>query len=377
MLAALVGVLLAGGLFLSGYVLGSSRAERQNRYRILDEAQRQMEASALIKPDEKKLMQGAVRGMLQGLDDAHASYMTPEAYRVFGEELVTGRFSGVGVWLNTAGSFTKVVSVLPKSPAAAAGIAPGDIITAVDGRPVAGLATDEIAREILGKSGTRVRLKIVRDAGAARELVLSRQKLDVPTVSWRMNGRIGVIELTSFTGGVGARIRDAVTSMQSSGARGFILDLRGNPGGSLQEAVKVGNVFIDGGVVVSYRERGKNPVVYEAVEPVGTRLPLVVLVDEGSASASEIVAGAIQDRRRGLIVGTETYKKGSVQRVIPLSDGSAIKLTVASYFTPSGRAIGERGVVPDVAVSGREQQLSRANEIVSGILGEPSPKPAA
>lgn len=373
----LAGLLLAGAVFSSGFMLGASRAERDNRYRILDEARRQMEASALIRPDDQKLIQGAVRGMVQGLDDAHASYLTPGAYRAFGEELLTGQFSGVGVWLNKAGSLTKVVSVLPSSPAAAAGIAPGDIITAVDGRPVAGLATDEIAREILGKSGTTVRLKVVRDAGNPRELVLARQKLDVPSVSSRMNGKVGVIELTSFTGGVGARIRDAVISMESTGARAFILDLRANPGGSLQEAVKVASVFLDGGVVVSYRERGKDPVVYQAEEPVVTGLPLVVLVDEGSASASEIVAGAIQDRRRGLIVGTETYKKGSVQRVIGLSDGSAIKLTVASYFTPSGRAIGQRGVIPDVTVSGRDQQLTRANEILSGILGEPSPTPAS
>ena len=315
-------------------------------------------------------MQNAVKGMLQGLEDPHALYYSPRAYRALGEELLTGQFSGVGVWLNRSGELTKIVSVLPDTPAAEAGIEPGDIITTVDGKSVAGMSLDEVGQRILGEAGTKVAIKVVRGAGPAREFTLDRKKLEIPSMTSNMKGDVGVINLLSFTGGVGDKVRDAVAKMQADGARGFILDLRGNPGGSLDEAVQVASVFIEDGTIVTYRERGKPEVVYQARGPVETKLPLVVLADEGSASASEIVAGAIQDRQRGLIVGTETYKKGSVQRVIGLSDGSAIKLTVASYFTPSGRGIGEHGVLPDVEVADRTAQLNKANEILSGMLVE-------
>ncbi|HEX2149348.1 MAG TPA: S41 family peptidase, partial [Actinomycetota bacterium] len=250
------------------------------------------------------------------------------------------------------------------------GIEPGDLITSVDGEPVAGMTLDEVGQKIMGEAGTQVRIKVVRGAGDPREFILDRQKLEIPSVTSSMKDNVGILNLLSFTGGVGDKVRESVARMQREGARGFILDLRGNPGGSLDEAVQVASVFIEGGTVVTYRERGKPEVVYQARGPVETKLPLVVLADEGSASASEIVAGAIQDRQRGLIVGTETYKKGSVQRVIGLSDGSAIKLTVASYFTPSGRGIGENGVLPDVAVADRSAQLTKANEILSGMLVE-------
>lgn len=370
--------ILAGGaalaicaaFFVFGFTVGQSRSQDSSDYKVLQEAQNQIETLALTKPNDTRLLQNAVKGMLQGLEDPHALYYSPRAYRALGEELLTGQFSGVGVWLNRLGELTKIVSVLPDTPAAEAGIEPGDIITTVDGKSVVGMSLDEVGQRILGEAGTKVAIKVVRGAGPAREFTLNRKKLEIPSMTSSMKGDVGVINLLSFTGGVGDRVREAVAKLQSEGARGFILDLRGNPGGSLDEAVQVASVFIEDGTIVTYRERGKPEVVYQARGPVETRLPLVVLADEGSASASEIVAGAIQDRQRGLIVGTETYKKGSVQRVIGLSDGSAIKLTVASYFTPSGRGIGEHGVLPDVEVADRNAQLPKATEILSGMLVE-------
>lgn len=377
-LAGLAALAVPAAFFVFGFTLGRSSSSEGSRYQILEEAQSRIDSMALTEPDDKRLIQGAVKGMLQGLDDPHSLYYNPQAYRALGDELLTGQFSGVGVWLNRAGELTKIVSVLPDTPAAAAGMEPGDLITAVDGKPVAGLELDEVGQRIAGREGTNVVIKVIRGAGIPQEFTLSRKKLDLPSVETTMKDDVGILNLLSFTGGVGGKIRDAVTAMQAQGAKGFILDLRGNPGGSLDEAVQVASVFLDEGNIVTYRERGKPEVVYRARGPVTTKLPLVVLVDEGSASASEIVAGAIQDRQRGLIVGTETYKKGSVQRVVGLSDGSAIKLTVASYFTPSGRGIGEHGVLPDVEVADRDRQVAKATEILSGMLAEaPSTTKAA
>ncbi|HYN99801.1 MAG TPA: S41 family peptidase [Actinomycetota bacterium] len=369
-LAGFAAIGISTAFFVFGFTIGQSRSQGTSEYKILEEAQTRIESLALTEPNDRRLMEGAVKGLLEGLQDPHALYYTPKAYRALGEELLTGQFSGVGVWLNRSAELTKIVSVLPDTPAAKAGIEPGDLITSVDGEPVAGMTLDEVGQKIMGEAGTKVRIKVVRGAGDPREFILDRQKLEIPSVTSSMKDKVGILNLLSFTGGVGDKVRESVARMQREGARGFILDLRGNPGGSLDEAVQVASVFIEGGTVVTYRERGKPEVVYQARGPVETKLPLVVLADEGSASASEIVAGAIQDRQRGLIVGTETYKKGSVQRVIGLSDGSAIKLTVASYFTPSGRGIGENGVLPDVAVADRSAQLTKANEILSGMLVE-------
>lgn len=376
-LAGFAAVAVASAFFVFGFTVGRTRAPESDRYEVLEAAQRRIESMALTEPDDTKLLQGAVKGMLEGLEDQHSLYYNPQAYKALGQELLTGQFSGVGVWLNRSGEMTKIVSVLDNTPAAEAGIEPGDLITAVDGKPVAGLELDEVGQRIAGQPGTTVVIKVVRGTGAPQEFTLSRRKLDIPSVKSEMRQGLGVVNILSFTGGVGSKVRDAVAAMQEQGAKGFILDMRGNPGGSLDEAVEVASVFIEGGTIVAYRERGKSEVVYEARGPVGTKLPLVVLVDEGSASASEIVAGAIQDRQRGLIVGTETYKKGSVQRVVGLPDGSAIKLTVASYFTPSGRGIGEQGVLPDVEVAERDRQLPKATEILSGMLAEAPTKAAS
>lgn len=376
-LAAVTGLGLLTASFFFGFGVGTSNSREDSPYKLLDEAQELIEASALKKPQQEQLIQGAVRGLLHGLEDPHASFLDAQAYRQFSQEHLTGQFSGVGLWLNRDQDQIKIVTVLDTSPAEEAGILAGDVITAVDGKSISGLSLDEVAQKILGKPGTQVRIGILRTEEGHKEFVLGRKKLELPSVKSSLKGSVGVIELISFTGGVGQKVRDAISSLEGRGAKGFILDMRGNPGGVLDQAVEVASLFLDGGVVVAYRERGKEEVVFEAEGKQQTKLPLVVLVDEGSASASEIVAGAIQDRHRGLIVGKETYKKGSVQRVFGLSDGSAIKLTIASYFTPSGRAIGERGVIPDVTVAERDKQLPRANEILSGIVAESPSRPTS
>ncbi len=367
--AVLAAIAMLTASFLFGFDTGR-RAGSPDDFAVLEEADRLIRRSALRSPARKVLLKAAVRGMLQGLDDPYSAYLTPEAYRNLKDDEAEGQFSGVGLWMKEEDEMFKVVSVLDSSPAAAAGLQAGDLIVQIDSGPVEGLDLDEVSGRIQGRPGTTVRLIVEREK-ATREFVIVRRKLDLPTVSSRMLADgVGLIELVLFHGEAGRKVREAVTSLEKRGARGFILDLRGNPGGFLDEAVDVAAVFLEGGKVVSYRERGQADVVYDAVSPVVTRLPLVVIVDEGSASASEVVAGAIQDRQRGLIVGTETYGKGSVQTFLPLSDGSAIKLTTASYFTPSGRAIGTRGVIPDISVPERDRQLARAKEVITGILAE-------
>ena len=252
-LAGFAALAVPTAFFVFGFTLGRSRAPESSEYRVLEEAQERIDSMALTEPDDKQLMQGAVKGMLEGLEDPHSLYYTPQAYRALGEELLTGQFSGVGVWLNRSGELTKIVSVLPNTPAAEAGIEPGDLITAVDGKPVAGLELDEVGQRIGGEAGTKVVIKVVRGAAAPREFTLSRRKLDIPSVTSSMSDEVGIINVVSFTGGVGAKVRDAVTTMQERGARGFILDLRGNPGGSLEEAVRVASVSIEGGTIVAYR----------------------------------------------------------------------------------------------------------------------------
>lgn len=367
--AVLAAIAMLTASFLFGFDTGR-RAGSQDDFAVLEEADRLIRRSALRSPARKVLLKAAVRGMLQGLDDPYSAYLTPQAYRNLKDDQAEGQFSGVGLWMKEEDSRFKVVSVLDSSPAAAAGLQEGDLIVQIDSGPVEGLDLDEVSGRIQGRPGTTVRLVVEREK-ATREFVIVRRKLDLPTVSSRMLADgVGLIELVLFHGEAGRKVREAVTSLEKRGARGFILDLRGNPGGFLDEAVDVAAVFLEGGKVVSYRERGQADVVYEAMSPIVTKLPLVVIVDEGSASASEVVAGAIQDRQRGLIVGAETYGKGSVQSFLPLSDGSAIKLTTASYFTPSGRAIGTRGVIPDISVPDSDRQLARAKEVITGILAE-------
>lgn len=376
-LAAIAALGLLVAAFLFGFGLGRSTPSASPRldYRLLTEAETKVRAASVKEVDRRILIQGALRGMLEALDDPYAEYLDPETYRSF-RDLTQGHFTGVGLLLKMEDERVKVVSVLEDSPASDAGMLPGDFIVTVDGRDVGGLSLEQVAQRIKGDAGTNVRVTVDRSE-RTYDFQLVRADITVESVSSRLLRRgVGLVELVTFSQDAGEKVREAVKSLVDKGAKALILDLRGNPGGLVDEAVEVSSVFLDGGSVVSYKERGKAEVVYSTRGSVETRLPLVVLVDEGSASASEIVAGAIQDRGRGIIVGQETYGKGSIQTVFPLSDGSAVKVTTASYFTPSGRSIGDKGITPDVAVLDKLQQLARAQEILQEMLAENPAKQA-
>lgn len=364
---AAVGLLAASFLFGFGVGQGGTPEGTAADLSLLEEAERQIGIAAEELVDRSDLIQGAIRGMLEALNDPYAEYLDPATFVEF-NEVLSGRFSGIGLVIEQVEDFqTRVVSVFPDTPAASAGIRPGDVLTAIDDDDVTELFLEQIAARIKGEEGTEVEIT-VRRGEEMLDFTVTRADIAIPSVEHELFARdLGYIKILSFLSETPQDVRSAIEDLTNRGAEGFILDLRGNPGGSLDSGVEVTEAFLDGGIVVSFQERGADEVIHRA-EPGGTDLPLVVLVDERSASASEIVAGALQDRGRAVLVGVSTFGKGSIQRVIPLSDGSAIKLTIASYRLPSGVFLDEDGVEPDVHVAEATAQLARAREVLLGLL---------
>jgi carboxyl-terminal processing protease len=322
-------------------------------------------------PSERALTRGAIKGMVEVLrkhEDPYALFYTPDGYRSF-QELTTGKFSGIGVWLKQKGDDLEIVSVLPATPAQDAGLRRGDVIRAIDGADVVDMSSDDAVARIKGPEGTKVSLGVQR-AGKSLSFTLARAEIELPNlISKTIDGDLGYIRLFGFARGAGDQVHAEVEDLLADGVRGVVLDLRDNGGGLFQEAVAVASTFIEDGEIVTYRQRSEDDIVYEAQGDAFQDLPLVVLVNEGTASASEIVAGALQDRERAMIIGTTTYGKGSVQEVVPLTDSSALKLTIAAYFTPNGFDINGAGIDPDVEVDDLPAvQRARAIEILKGIV---------
>lgn len=303
--------------------------------------------------DEDQLEQGSLRGMVQGLDDRFSSYLTPKETEEF-EQSVQGRFEGVGMNVDQDKRGLRVLNVFEGSPAQRAGIEKGDFITEVDGRSIAGLSASVATARIKGPAGTDVALEVVDPETLERRTVeIERERIDIPVATGRIverdGRRLGIAELTTFSEGAHGALRDEVDRLLERGAEGILLDLRGNGGGLLQEAVLVGSIFVEDGLIVSTDGRTKSEREYEAVgDAIAADVPVVVLVDRGTASASEIVAGAIKERDRGTVVGTRTFGKGVFQEVQPLSNGGLLDITVGQYFLPNGENIGDKGVQPSV-----------------------------
>jgi carboxyl-terminal processing protease len=344
---------------------GTSGAE------LIDEAYSEILKSAVEAPSEQALARGAVKGMVDVLkkaDDPYALFYSPKGFRTF-QELTTGSFSGIGVWLKDRNGDLEIISVLPTSPALDAGLEQGDTITEIDGDTVGKMTTDEAVARIKGPEGSEVTLGVDRD-GTALSFTIERAAIDIPNVRASMtDGNLAYIRLFGFARGAGAQVRSEVDELVDEGAEGVVLDMRDNGGGLFTEAIDVASVFVEDGPIVTYREKSEPDFTYKAKGDAYEDLPLVVLVNGGTASASEIVAGALQDSARAVIVGTTTYGKGSVQEVVPLLDASALKLTTAAYLTPKGRNINGKGLDPDVKVDADpDVQRQRAVEILKGIV---------
>lgn len=382
LVALVVAAAFGAATFALGYAAGSddgsargapaSSGGASGDASTLRQALEEIRRASVDPPPTRDLVRGAIKGMVDVLkksgDDPYALFYSPRGYQSF-RQLTTGEFSGIGVWLKPTEDRLEIDLVLPRTPALDAGLRRGDVIRTIDGEPARNLTIDEAVARIKGPEGTEVDLGVERD-GEMLRFTITRATIDLPNLKASVTeGDLGYIRLFGFARGAGDQVRKEVGRLLDEGARGIVLDLRDNGGGLFTEAIEVASVFIENGDVVIYRERSSDDVEYEAEGDAYQDVPLVVLVNEGTASASEIVAGALQDRGRGIVVGTKTYGKGSVQEVVQLPDRSALKLTTAAYLTPDGHDIDGKGIEPDVEVEGDAAlQRARAVEILRGIV---------
>ena len=344
--------------------------DRALRAEVVDE----IEDTFYKKVDRDKIEERSLKGMVEALGDPFSHYLTPrEAERL--SESVSGKFEGVGMTVEEDRRGLRVLTVFAGSPARRAGIRKGDLITAVDGKSIAGLSDKVATARIRGEAGTKVRLRVQSGTeGTRRTLRLTRERIEIPVARGRIvnrgGKRLGVIQLFAFSEGAHGLLRQQIDKLRRRGAQGFVLDLRGNGGGLLREAVLVSSVFLEDGKIVSIKGRTRPERVETAEgDAIDERIPMVVLVDGGSASASEIVAGALRDRRRAALVGTRTYGKGLVQDLRPLSNGGVLDITVATYYLPKGGTIAPRkGIRPQIEA--RDNPKTKRDEAVPKALDE-------
>lgn len=362
-------------VFLAGFLFPvSSHALTEKGFKslhIFTKVLGYVEDSYVDEVDEQKLIAGAIRGMLMTLDP-HSSYMSPAVFKELKVD-TSGRFDGVGIEVAVRDGFLTVVAPIKGSPADKAGVEPGDRILKIDDESTENMDLTQAVTKMRGKRGSRVVLTIMRkNAKQPIEIALTRQAINVPSVKYEvLDKRYGYISISSFQSDTAKSLKKAIGELKDKDAlHGIILDLRKNPGGLLDQAVEVSDVFLDKGVIVTTESRGQEIDRREA-NPEGEKVtcPVIVLVDHGSASASEIVAGALQDNKRAMILGLQSFGKGSVQTVVELDDGSGLKLTVARYFTPSGRSIQAQGITPDIVVPAEAPKVEEKKPSVSeGML---------
>jgi len=347
-------------------------------------------ADYVEKPSDKKLIEAAINGMLSSLDP-HSSYMDARSFREMGVE-TKGEFGGLGITVTMENGVIKVVSPIDDTPAARGGLKPNDLITHLDGEPVLGLTLAQAVDKMRGPVGKDLTLKILRKGTKPFDVVLTRAVIPLHTVKSRLEGDISYIRITSFSGRPTVDVRKAILdqkkelSSQNKTLRGLVLDLRNNPGGLLNEAISVSDVFLSKGEVVSIRseQHPENAQRFNARPgDMVDGLPVVVLINGGSASASEIVAGALQDHHRAIIMGTKSFGKGSVQTISPLNGGKfgAMRMTTSRYYTPSGRSIQSVGISPDINVpqsklENLEPKTQRRERDLRGALDKENGKAA-
>ncbi len=391
LLILFAGLLLGVSLALTHGVL----AERDARHagaglpldmvRTLSEVFGKIKANYVDEVDDKTLLENAIRGMVTGLDP-HSSYLDKKSF----DELrvgTTGEFGGLGIVVGMEDGFVKVISPIDDTPAQRAGVQAGDLIIRLDDTPVKGLTLDEAVNIMRGKPGTKITLTIVREGEEKPlKITITRDKIRVKSVKSRvLEDGYDYIRISQFQERTASDLRKAILKLRKENGgqlKGLVLDLRNNPGGLLDSAVAVSDIFLDRGVIVSVKGRTEDNKLVRSAKP-GDLIdgaPIVVLVNAGSASASEIVAGALQDHRRAIIMGKRTFGKGSVQTVIPLGNNTALKLTTARYYTPSGRSIQAEGIEPDIVlddlkIQAKEDGFKPLTEAdLSGHLENPNGK---
>jgi carboxyl-terminal processing protease len=361
--ALIVLALLAGGIWLGGHpdwLPGPVRDTlvSDDDSALYDEAADIIQKDYYRKVDRTELVNKALGSAVASLNDRFSNYFDPKAYREF-NEATQGAFEGVGMNVEEVPRGLRVLTVFKGSPAAKGGLEPGDEIIAVNGHSLRGASSEQATTRIKGRAGTAVTLTVVKGKADPREIELKRAHVDVPVVESRMTRsgkeKVAYVKLASFTSGAHGEVGQAVRGLIKKGAKAVVLDLRDNGGGLLNEAVLISSIFIPEGKIVTTRGRSRPERVFEATgNSISTKIPVVVLVNDQSASASEIVTGALKDRGRATVVGTRTFGKGVFQEIKQLSNGGALDITVGEYFTPSGKNLGGggpkkgAGITPDV-----------------------------
>ena len=361
MLAAMAAVAFLAPLSVGSGAFAQDAKGAKNSadtYRLLNlfgDVFERVRADYVDEPTDEQMIEAAITGMLAALDP-HSSYMNAKSFREM-QVQTRGQFGGLGIQVTLENGVIKVISPIDDTPAARAGIEPNDLITHLDGEPVVGMTLEQAVEKMRGKVGTDIKLTVRRASKKdAFDVTLTRAVVQIQSVRSRMEDKIGYVRITSFNEQTEAGLKKAVSGFREKHGKdlqGVVLDLRNNPGGLLDQAVAVSDAFLEKGEIVSTRSRRADDTQRFNARPgdITGGLPIVVLINGGSASASEIVAGALQDHRRAVVLGTKSFGKGSVQTIVPLPGHGAMRLTTARYYTPSGRSIQAKGIDPDILVN--------------------------
>ena len=370
----------------------SNTSETYRQLNLFGDVFERVRSDYVREVSDEKLVESAINGMLTALDP-HSGYLNAKSYRDM-QVQTRGEFGGLGIEVTMENGLVKVVSPIDDTPAFRAGLKPGDLITHLDKEAVQGLSLSEAVERMRGPVDTDVVITVLRRGREPFEVTITRAVIKIRSVRSRAEGDIGYIRITSFSEQTARGVARALKRLRSGSdvkPKGLVLDLRNNPGGLLDQSIKVADLFLERGEIVSTRSRRSSDAQRFNAKPGDSAdgLPVVVLINGGSASASEIVAGALQDHRRGIVMGTRSFGKGSVQTIIPLAGHGAIRLTTGQYYTPSGRSIQAKGIGPDIVVEQarietvnkdgrrRERDLRGALENPHGSDSEVAPEPGA
>lgn len=353
------------------YALGFNEQGFSNLMRFIT-AYRFIETKYVNDTDDVKLIDGAIDGMVKSLNDPHSNYLSPKMYKTLMEQ-TEGSFAGIGVVMGMDNEQKiHIVGIMENSPGQKAGLQEGDEILAVDGVPVTQMAFDEVAAHVRGQAGTDVVLTIMHD-NANQDITITRDNIKLKTVGHKMlDNNIGYIQIVSFSEDTANEFNEAYNDLKNQGMKALVLDLRNNPGGLLTTCVEIAKKLVPKGEIVSIVDKQGNKETYSSSLE-APEYPLAVLINKNSASASEILSGAIQDTKAGTIIGNTSYGKGSVQTILPMFEDDAVKLTIAKYYTPSGRSIDGTGITPDIEINLDENatsdtQLDKALEVLKAQL---------
>lgn len=353
------------------YALGFNEQGFSNLMRFIT-AYRFIETKYVNDTDDVKLIDAAIDGMVKSLNDPHSNYLSPKMYKTLMEQ-TEGSFAGIGVIMGMDNEQKiHIVGIMENSPGQKAGLQEGDEILAVDGVPVTQMAFDEVAAHVRGQAGTDVVLTIMRD-NTNQDITITRDNIKLKTVGHKMlDNNIGYIQIVSFSEDTANEFNEAYNDLKNQGMKALVLDLRNNPGGLLTTCVEIAKKLVPKGEIVSIVDKQGNKETYSSSLE-APEYPLVVLINKNSASASEILSGAIQDTKAGTIIGNTSYGKGSVQTILPMFEDDAVKLTIAKYYTPSGRSIDGTGITPDIEINLDENatsdtQLDKALEVLKAQL---------